>query len=267
MLSLEFPGFGFDKGVFGCEFFPLPPPENDETKRKVFFPRFPFRVIIYRCLAEAAALTTSSAWRILRPERVRPWRDCFFFFFCVGRGRGEFFFFDFLERTGGRKTTENSELSLAFLLSAVHLPPSLSLFLPLLTSRSPGSEPPAPALFRSAFSTRETSASAVNGDDDDKFPPPAAVAAALAAASSQSARRLRPREDARESAVAACEEREAEAIVADSAKAFPSPKKPRLRSQEKSGARDVSSRRPAPLDLSHSQLLLSLKERKKSRVL
>jgi len=144
MLSLEFPGFGFDKGVFGCEFFSLPPPENDETKRKVFFPRFPFRVIIYRCLAEAAALTTSSAWRILRPERVRPWRDCFFFFFCVGRGRGEFFFFDFLERTGGRKTTENSELSLPFLLSAVHLPPSLSLSFFLFSHRGPPAVSPPP---------------------------------------------------------------------------------------------------------------------------
>ena len=267
MLSLEFPGFGFDKGVFGCEFFSLPPPENDETKRKVFFPRFPSRVIIYRCLAEAAALTTSSAWRILRPERVRPWRDCFFFFFAGVEVEVSFFFR--FPRADRREEDDREFRAFSRFSSLGRASPSLSLslFLPLLTSRSPGSEPPAPALFRSAFSTRETSASAVNGDDDDKFPPPAAVAAALAAASIQSARRLRPREDARESAVAACEEREAEAIVADSAKAFPSPKKPRLRSQEKSGARVVSSRRPAPLDLSHSQLLLSLKERKKSRVL
>ena len=127
MLSLEFPGFGFDKGVFGCEFFPLPPPENDETKRKVFFPRFPFRVIIYRCLAEAAALTTSSAWRILRPERVRPWRDCFFFF-CVGRGRGEFFFsISSSGQEGGRRPRIPSFLSLFFSRPCISLPLSLSL--------------------------------------------------------------------------------------------------------------------------------------------
>ena len=95
--------------------------------------------------------------------------------------------------------------------------PRVSLFLSsssILTSRSAGRDPPAPALFRSAFSTRETSASAVIGDDDedDQFPPPAAAVVALAA-SSQSARRLRPREDASKRAAAACEEAEAKAIV------------------------------------------------------
>ena len=132
--------------------------------------------------------------------------SCFFFFF--------FFFFRFPRADRGRTTEFDSSL---LTLSRPRISLSLSLVpLRFRTSRSPGREPPAPALFRSAFSTSETSASAVIGDAaaDDQFPPlPAAVAAAAPAASSQSARRLRPREDARESAAAACEEGEAEAIV------------------------------------------------------